>query len=115
MYIYTMNEAQNITTMKLSELKASDMINGLPCDKATGTPRTDLQERHHASYLRQMNDKYGDMNIVLVNGSYVVVSNEKYLLKQAAHYAELQTPEYANSCAEFKARQSFNKGLTNKD
>lgn len=101
--------------MKLSDLTPNDLeLYGVPSLSADGKPLR-LSSKHHASYLFQMNSKYGEIDIVLSGDTYVAVSNGKYLVKQAAHYAYIQSEQFAKDKAEGESMVVFLKGLKNTD
>jgi len=101
--------------MKLSDLTPNDLeLYGVPSLNADGNPLY-LSSKHHTSYLFQMNSKYGEIDIVLSDDVYVVVSNDKYLVKQAAHHAYIQGEQFAKDKAEGESMGSFLNGLKNTD
>ena len=100
--------------IQLSELKASDMVNKVPCIDASGRA-IQLQERHHASYLRQMYAKYGDFSMQLVDGVFIVQDNITYLCIEAGNMAYRESEDAKAKDLAHAGMDSFYNGIKTKD
>ena len=100
--------------IQLSELKASDMVNKVPCPNASGTP-IQLCDRHHGRYLAQMNSKYGDIALFLSDGVYKVMDHITYICLEAENMAYRESREAKEKDLAGAGMDIFYNGIKTRD